>query len=192
MSVRVAVEEVKDASEIAGGEGGTEACGSSDHSSTGVLTSICSERVSTGCCIGGSSEACLVGSPCLHDWRMTSRLWVSSQWSMYSNTRFLGVIPVGMSSRVPWSSSDRAVWCNEVSLEVVLLPCFSIVSDKFVLSKTTRPLKLSTFLELEATPRCRCRNSVCTSVAKPLVLSMRALLARSWRSRPAPKDVWRV
>lgn len=104
ISVSVAVEEVKDDNETAGGEGGTGACGSSDHSLIGVSTFICSGTVSTGdcgCCKGGGSEACLDGSPCLRDWRIASRLSVSSHSSTYSHARFRGVMPVGMSSRVP-------------------------------------------------------------------------------------------
>jgi hypothetical protein len=76
------VEEVKDESEIVGGESKTGVWGSSKYSLTGVSTSIFSEGVSKGdcgCCERGGSEACLVGSPCLRDWRMESRLSVSSQ-----------------------------------------------------------------------------------------------------------------
>jgi hypothetical protein len=81
ISVRVAVEEVKDESETVGGESKTGVWGSSEYSLTGMSTSI-SEGVSggdCGCCERGGSEACLVGSPCLRDWRMQSRLSVSSQ-----------------------------------------------------------------------------------------------------------------
>lgn len=79
------MEEVEDESETVAGEGGTEVCGSPVYSLTfdkeGNSTSISSERLSAGDC-GSSeregSEACLVGSPRLRDWRMASRLLVSS------------------------------------------------------------------------------------------------------------------
>lgn len=49
--------------------------------------------------------------PCLQAFNTTSLLWVNSHSSTYCHTRFLGVRPVAVSSRVPCSISDLMDCC---------------------------------------------------------------------------------
>lgn len=52
-------------------------------------------------------------------WTIVSRSLVSSQLSVYCHTRFRGVVPVGKSSLLPWSTSEFVISridakCSEV------------------------------------------------------------------------------
>lgn len=114
----VAEDDVDEDNEITGGVGGRGAWlarvgeilavrSPSPSLSSGVSSlSVCTPPYGVSCdssgreCATESGVVLALVVPSLQGCKITSRFWVSSQLSTYSQSRLRGVIPVGMSSRV--------------------------------------------------------------------------------------------
>lgn len=147
----VAEEDVEEDSETIGGVGGrgtslgkvegkiVRVKSSSTSSSPGVSSSsVCKSPYGVSCdssgrdCATENGVVLALAVPALQDCRMTSRLLVNSQLSTYSQSLLRGVIPVGTSSRVACSRSDREVCWMAFKPVVANLWCLSIESATIV------------------------------------------------------------